>query len=320
MSPLLNEIARHITGRNDLQSCSQQELETLVNKYPAFSSAHILLAAKSGRDAAVGKAQLFFTTGLWNQSLLGDDKNGDAVFTGAAPAVDEPATTATPIHAALETPFTDEQPLHQANPEVAEPEVEKAVFKDSLPAELEKPFTDEHPLNQVGNTKDAEEALAPETTQREIEIRVPADLPSVAELTGAKTTDPSSAPVSDTLAFEPYHTVDYFASQGIRFKDEQKDKDRFSVQLRSFTDWLKTMKRIPASEIAPATSVSEEKRVEQMAAVSISPREVVTEAMAEVWEKQGNRDKAIHIYKKLSLLDPAKSAYFAAKIEQLKHS
>ncbi|MCR6718777.1 MAG: hypothetical protein NVV59_00485 [Chitinophagaceae bacterium] len=57
-----------------------------------------------------------------------------------------------------------------------------------------------------------------------------------------------------------------------------------------------------------------------MAAVSISPREVVTEAMAEVWEKQGNRDKAIHIYKKLSLLDPAKSAYFAAKIEQLKYS
>jgi len=45
---------------------------------------------------------------------------------------------------------------------------------------------------------------------------------------------------------------------------------------------------------------------------------VVTEAMAEVWEKQGNAVKAQELYEKLSLLDPAKSAYFAAKIEHLK--
>jgi hypothetical protein len=45
---------------------------------------------------------------------------------------------------------------------------------------------------------------------------------------------------------------------------------------------------------------------------------VVTEAMAEVWEKQGNKEKAVAIYTKLSLLDPSKSVYFAAKIEELK--
>ena len=40
--------------------------------------------------------------------------------------------------------------------------------------------------------------------------------------------------------------------------------------------------------------------------------------MAEVWKKQGNKAKAEEIYDKLSLLDPAKSSYFAAKIEELK--
>jgi len=40
--------------------------------------------------------------------------------------------------------------------------------------------------------------------------------------------------------------------------------------------------------------------------------------MAEVWEKQGNAAKAIEVYTKLSLLDPSKSLYFAAKIEDLK--
>jgi len=48
------------------------------------------------------------------------------------------------------------------------------------------------------------------------------------------------------------------------------------------------------------------------------PRCRVREAMAEVWIKQGNTAKAEEIYRKLSLLDPLKTAYFAAKIEDLK--
>ena len=59
-------------------------------------------------------------------------------------------------------------------------------------------------------------------------------------------------------------------------------------------------------------------KVEQMAEHSLESKEVLTETMAEVWEKQGNKPKAIDIYSKLSLLEPLKSAYFAAKIEDLK--
>jgi hypothetical protein len=44
----------------------------------------------------------------------------------------------------------------------------------------------------------------------------------------------------------------------------------------------------------------------------------VTETMAEVLEKQGQLDKAIQLYIKLSFINPEKSAYFAAKIQQLK--
>jgi hypothetical protein len=46
--------------------------------------------------------------------------------------------------------------------------------------------------------------------------------------------------------------------------------------------------------------------------------EVVTETMADVWIKQGEIEKAIDIYNKLSLLNPSKSDYFAAKIRDLK--
>ena len=284
MNPLLNEIARSVTGKNDLEACSLQELEQLANKYPAFSTARLLLAAKSRQDSAMNKAKLFIPGGIWSETLF-STQQGNGIFTGGIAAAEMPVAATTSLTAELETPFTDEEPIAQTE---ASSDTDK---------------------------ENGEDGLLPETTTG-IDIKIPSDLPDLASL---------KAPLADekeanTLAFEPYHTVDYFASQGIRFKDEQKDRDRFSVQLRSFTDWLKTMKRIPASDIVPATNSSDEKRVEQMAEVSISPREVVTETMAEVWEKQGNRAKAIHIYEKLSLLDPAKSTYFAAKIEQLKHS
>ncbi|MEP6596427.1 MAG: hypothetical protein ABJA71_10805, partial [Ginsengibacter sp.] len=45
-------------------------------------------------------------------------------------------------------------------------------------------------------------------------------------------------------AFEPLHTVDYFASQGIKISDESISNDKLSTQLKSFTEWLKSMKKI----------------------------------------------------------------------------
>lgn len=127
------------------------------------------------------------------------------------------------------------------------------------------------------------------------------------------------APVaSDALTFEPFHTVDYFASMGIRLSQDEVPKDKFGKQLMSFTAWLKTMKKLPASEHARNMDPQAEARVESMAAHSVSSPEVVTETMAEIWIKQGQPAKAADVYRKLSLLHPSKKAYFASKLENLK--
>ncbi len=42
--------------------------------------------------------------------------------------------------------------------------------------------------------------------------------------------------------------------------------------------------------------------------------------MADVLARQGKTEKATELYHKLSLLNPGKSAYFAAKIDQIKAS
>lgn len=129
-----------------------------------------------------------------------------------------------------------------------------------------------------------------------------------------------TVPANEDFSFEPYHTVDYFASQGIKFKEEELPADRFSQQLKSFTGWLKTMKKLGERGESNPDLAAIEKNVTHLAEHSIEDRDVITEAMADVWIKQGNIEKAIAIYHKLSLLNPSKSPYFATIIEQLKKS
>ena len=79
------------------------------------------------------------------------------------------------------------------------------------------------------------------------------------------------------------------------------------------------MKRLPSPEMK-MTDPSVEEKIQRLADHSITEGDILTESMAEVWVKQGNKEKAIEIYNKLSLLNPDKSAYFASLIDQLKNS
>jgi hypothetical protein len=136
-------------------------------------------------------------------------------------------------------------------------------------------------------------------------------------VTAQPTNTKQAEPIEKDLLFEPYYTVDYFASQGIQFKPEENPSDTFGQQLKSFTDWIKVMKRLPLAELGKSIDPKEERKVEQMAGHSLANEEVYTEAMAAVWIKQGNLAKAKEVYQKLSLLEPDKSAYFATKINAL---
>lgn len=121
------------------------------------------------------------------------------------------------------------------------------------------------------------------------------------------------------IPIDPYYTIDYFASQGIKLDLDQNPKDELGQHLKKFTHWLKHMKKLgpeDATEVIARTETDAD--IQKIAESSNTAREVVTEAMASVLEKQGKKDKAVELYNKLSFLNPDKSAYFAGKIKNLK--
>jgi hypothetical protein len=120
------------------------------------------------------------------------------------------------------------------------------------------------------------------------------------------------------VPIDPYYTIDYFASQGIKLDLEKNPDDKLGKQVKKFTQWLKHMKKLGPEDATTNETISEgEIEAQIIADSSNTTKQVVTEAMALVLEKQGKKDKAIELYRKLSFLNPHKSAYFADKIKNL---
>jgi len=285
MNGPINQLVKSLLHKDSLDQCSLDELQQYADRYPYFGAAQLLLTKKLQTENTeryqnqLQKTYLFFHNPLWVQQLLND------TGTATIKAVEK-----------TEQPVEMDLPVKEILPEPAQPVImEDAVSLAEAVAEDRKPVIEPAPEAFPEITKAAEPVIVEKTEAESAAI--------------VNTTD---------LIFEPYHTVDYFASQGIKFREEEKPVDKFSLQLKSFTEWLKTMKKLPVAEMARSVETASEKKVEQMAEHSLEDREIITEAMAEVWEKQGNREKAIEVYSKLSLLEPAKSPYFAAKIEILK--
>jgi len=156
-----------------------------------------------------------------------------------------------------------------------------------------------------------------------------------------------SEPLFPDDALEPAAGQDYFSQQGITVETDlpapaapttfSTEKDLMVVM--SFSEWLRYLesrsqkaKEEEAGKSAlralwqkqKLTAAIEEEEEEipenvfEMAVNSITAKEeLISESMAAVYALQGKKEKAMEMYKKLSLQNPEKSAYFAKKIETI---
>jgi tetratricopeptide (TPR) repeat protein len=177
--------------------------------------------------------------------------------------------------------------------------------------------------------------------------QIPEAEPIIPEIIESKTID-----IKEELLIQPASADDYFLQQGIHVSNElpetdeilhteetEEEKEKALMVVMSFAEWLKHIsshnKKAREEEADKkalktmwqqqklAAAIEEEseeipEQVFEMAVNSISRKdELVSESLAEVYAKQGKKEKAIDMYQKLSLLNPEKNTYFAAKIENL---
>lgn len=121
--------------------------------------------------------------------------------------------------------------------------------------------------------------------------------------------------------------------------EEDTSTEQVSEGPRSFTDWMASLSD-PSDNVTSKLSTADSleiierfienedevvpKRAEFFSPTKVAKKstedneEIVSETLAKIYAAQGEVNKAISTYNKLSLLHPEKSSYFAALIQKLK--
>ncbi len=328
MNPAWRHMALAVFDKQNVDQISIEEIDQVIDKYPYFAVLHYIRTGKlladedQKADSSAAKTALFFWNPHWfNQQLI---RHGKA------------AEEHQPAMAEIMTTHTDPELLTTEGEAVSETELKR----EELDADYDnKRIFEEHEADDTGEYQAEEfdvtttqeevepqtiahEELITTTTQEEVAPQnfVKEDTSVVAEnLLGLGPVQPVTNEQEDVLIpIEPLYTIDYFASQGIKLPVEEAPGDQLAVKLKSFTEWLKSMKRLQPEKLDKQLDQETEKQIRQTAEHSNENKDLFTEALAEVYLKQGLDDKAVEVYKKLSLLDPSKSAYFAARIRDIK--
>lgn len=289
-------------------------LQKNANEYPLSSLASFLLlyhykkTAHPDFEKQAKKTVLLFSNPHWLQFQLHHQpiqKAEQEVLQPVSVPVEEES------HVLIES---NNEQLHEISSaqnfidETGDSSIEKNEYTHD--AEMET----SHELMPAEITESSDESYAEKNQLAEQEDDLPAINFQTIELAEK---DPDAE--TEAIAFEPLHTVDYFASQGIKIDEELLTNDKLSSQMKSFTEWLKSMKKLHPSKLEEQSNATE-RLIQNAADASNINTEILTEAMAEVLIKQNKKEKAIEMFSKLSLINPSKSAYFAAKIESIKSS
>lgn len=109
-------------------------------------------------------------------------------------------------------------------------------------------------------------------------------------------------------------------------KNKYKSKYRWSSQtnadytmegLDPFTDWINSIDGVEITPVESKPEKKKKKKKQHFKSLESKP-EIASEALAVLLTNQGHYEDAIAMYQQLSLKNPEKSSFFAAKIESIK--
>lgn len=340
----------------NINEADNESIEELVKTFPYFAPARYMQAASQHKEEPfssemLSRMQLY--TGNWllyneflQDALGGSEVAFDATTTTEEAPVSEQEPVAEEIADEVQAPVADNsvaqqpvaQPAQEDIVEEEEPEPINTGFIRGKKKEASKPAPS--PKEEVVPEAEPEASKAEEIERPE--IKRPQQVPQTEEDSNGK---------KENL-IPPVYTEDYFLHQGVHVSNDLPDDigdpdknlnipdgEQSLMVVMSFSEWLMYYKKKKQQEqeeeedqralksmwqkekLAAALEEENEEipeNVFEMAVNSITKEEsLASEALAEVMVKQGRYDRAIDMYKKLSLRKPQKKAYFARKIEEI---
>ncbi len=337
-----------ISGLLKTPSSANEGTKKLVagfrQKYPYFIPARYIRAAGSHKKKAYSTDMLtaaYPYTGNW--LLFLDHINGvvkpvTKKIQIVAPEAEEMELPVSETIIAIEQEdvLSVEPPIAE-EPFVVEPEQDMIVEPEVIDAEHEV-------------IEDIEQERVEETIEKIVMTDVKEELKE--EIIPEPEVISNEQAKAEEHLFMPSQSDDYFMQQGIKISRDMPDNiDEFKVKaeedsvekslmvMMSFTEWLLHFKNTSERKNADledqkavrtmwqkeklAAALEEEndeipENVFEMAVNSIAKEEgLASESLADIHMKQGKYDQAIEMYKKLSLRNPQKNAYFARKIQEV---
>ncbi len=312
-------------------------IDALKNKYPYFVPVRYIRAVHVAKGELAPGVLSSITPYLGNWLLFCDfiagKEQGSAVAKveeAIAPVVDEQV---------IETP-SQQTAIAELQPEADQPEPERPEPQQpDTPIETPAVAAPVQPMPLAAEP--VADTMPAEATMQEMQHR---HIGSVLDGAMHAITDD----VTDEQLISPVYTEDYFRQQGVKISDalpdqveEIVDKDTGGtlMVMMSFTEWLlhfrnksqkekeeddeqKALKTMWQKEKLAAAMEEENEEIPEnvfeMAVNSItSEDDLASEPLANIYLKQGKYDRAIDMYRKLSLRNPQKNAYFARKIEEI---
>jgi hypothetical protein len=312
------EFIKYIEDPHKLDQQSVMKLRALVEDFPYFQSAHILLSLASRKwdsttfQQSIGKTAIITGSRAHLFRLVKSMEDGTVVGpeTDALQQTQKTDVT-TPIH---ETETVTESTNILKHIEIA---AEPVIDKEETPLV--------EPVVEAEQSKTAEEILEQEIEKQVVESFVEKKILKIPEVHQPKEKIISPSDFTGWLDFLKDHKASDApktsekAENKALAKDETAAKDK-KPQARKLRNMALIDKIIDAN---PGLIKNKETvkfyTPDVKAKESLAENEhLVTETLARIYALQGNINKAINAYEILSLKYPQKSAYFATLIKQLK--
>ena len=320
--------SRFLTSYAQLYHLSYVELESLVLEYPYSQNLHLLLFAKSWleqhpqADANLRTAALYSTDRRVLYTFMQElskhlaapsiqfSMQEDYLELTELPRLPKlqelpaPEPVNIPLFENPNTDLPERAPTIQPRRKAAPPPApDKAAVREKLSQLFRLDEPEEAPPSKHSDKTVVPEspAVTPGGSYAEILRKILSRRLEERDLSPARTSKPAEIPA--TLR-------------------EPMPKSAFSSWKRQFTAGYvqERLEALRKSLLLPQDQAPDDPAEAIVHASIRENQDLATETLAEIFLRQGQKDKALQVYERLILIFPEKTAFFAAKIENIKNS